>query len=90
MYNHAAYLSHSRAFVNRDRFFHGRADFGHAGLAAPHGFAATHGVHTGAFSGFGHGGAARAYSFRGRSSVGGGFHGGGMHAGGFHGGGGHR
>jgi hypothetical protein len=45
------------------------------------------GTHSGAFSGFDHGGTARGYSFGGRSSFGG-FHGGGF--GGFHGGGGRR
>jgi hypothetical protein len=62
------------------------------GLAgAQHGFAprgAGAGVHSGAFSGFDHGGTARGFSARGNSSFGGGFHGGG--GGGFHGGGGHR
>ena len=57
------------------------------------------GTHSGAFSGFNHGGAARGYSFGGRSSFGGshgggfgGLHGGGgFHGGGgSHGGGGHR
>ena len=47
------------------------------------------GLHSGAFSGFGHGGAVRGMSSRGQSSLGG-FHGGGFHgSGGFHGGGGH-
>jgi hypothetical protein len=45
------------------------------------------GTHSGAFSGFNHGGVARSYSSGGRSSFGG-FHGGG--GGGFHGGGGRR
>ena len=61
------------------------------GFASPRG---QQGTRSGAFSGFGHGGQARGFSSRGRSSFGGGgfrggggFHGGG---GGFHGGGGHR
>jgi hypothetical protein len=107
VYNHNAYVSHSRTFANHGNFDRGRADFGHAaafhaagfhggpaggpafhGAAEPHGVA---GVHSGAFSGFDHGGVARGFAFRGRSSFGGGFHGGGFHGGGrFHGGGGHR
>ena len=64
--------------------FHGGspADTFHGG--APSGGFAGHsqqGMHSGAFSGFDHGGATSANSFRGRSSFGGG---------GFHGGGGHR
>jgi hypothetical protein len=47
------------------------------------------GLHSGAFSGFGHGGSVRGMSSRGQSSLGG-FHGGGFHGGGFHGGGGRR
>jgi Protein of unknown function (DUF3300) len=93
MHDHTAYLAHSRAFADPGRLSHPGADFGRTGIlgggpAAMHGFAAPHGLHTGAFSGFGHGGIARAYSFRGQSSVGGKFRGGGFHAGGFHGGGG--
>ena len=51
------------------------------------------GVHSGAFSGYDHGGQTRSYSSRGGASMGGGggFHGGGGGGGGFHGGGGgHR
>jgi uncharacterized membrane protein YgcG len=101
MYNHATYISHSRTFANRNNFGHGvsgvnraagfRATSSSRGPSeAQHGFAATHsqaGVHSGAFSGFNHGGATMASSSRGRSSFGGGFHGGG---GGSHGGGGRR
>lgn len=96
-FDHHAYISRSRTFVGRGTAFHGGADFAHAGgfHGGPfHGFAAPHGqlgMHSGAFSGFDHGGVARAYSFRGGSSVAGGFHGGfagGFHGGGFHGGGG--
>jgi len=54
------------------------------GYAQPHGQS---GVHSGAFSGYDHGGQTRGFSARGNSSLGGGgFHGGG--GGGFHGGGG--
>jgi uncharacterized membrane protein YgcG len=42
------------------------------------------GMHSSAFSGFNHGGDARAFASRGRSSFGGGFHGGGSHGGGGH------
>ena len=71
-------------------FDHGGID--HAGVShggAPVG--APPGIHTGAFSGFNHGGIAGAYSARGQTSFqggAGGFHGGG--GGGFRGGGGHR
>jgi uncharacterized membrane protein YgcG len=82
IYDHHAYVSHSRAFGNRNGFGGGRAGVGHAGGGATHG-----GTHTGAFSGFSHGGDARAFSSRGRSSFGGGSHG---FGGGSHGGGGHR
>jgi hypothetical protein len=89
-FDHHPYISRSRTFVSRADGFHG---------GPFHGVAAAHdrlGVHSGAFSGFDHGGVARTYSFRGGSSIGsfhggfaGGFHGGGFHGGGFHGGGGH-
>src|ERR1700680_2441413 len=105
IYNHNTYVSHSRVFVNRNNFnraggfhggngFHGGATRGFAG--GQHGFATPHGqfgTHSGAFSGFNHGGVARGFSSRGQSSFGGGFHGGGgfCGGGGFHGGGGgHR
>ena len=89
-YNHNTYISHSRTIVNRNGFNHGGfhgGGGGHAGFGDSHGAA---GTHSGAFSGFDHGGMARSNSFRGQSSVGG-FHGGGFHGGGgggFHGGGG--
>jgi uncharacterized membrane protein YgcG len=60
---------------------------------AQHGFTASHsqaGMHSGAFSGFNHGGVTMANSSRGRSSFGGGGHMGGGHVGGGHGGGGRR
>jgi hypothetical protein len=80
------YVPHSREFGNHNGFDRGRGtDW------ANHGGGAS-GIHSGAFSGFNHGSAARTFSSRGRASIGGGFHGGGsFHAGGgFHGGGGHR
>ena len=101
-FDHHHYESHSRVFANRNQFnhaggFHGASGF-HGGQArgfagGQHGFAAPHGesgTHSGAFSGFNHGGVARGFSARGQSSFGGGFHGGsGLHSGGgFHGGGG--
>jgi hypothetical protein len=58
------------------------------GYAEPRGQS---GVHSGAFSGYDHGGETRSYSSRGGASMGGGgFHGGGGHGGGGHGGGGGR
>jgi hypothetical protein len=94
-YNHNTYTSHSRTIVNRNGFnstrgnfnhavdSHGRSTGGHEGLTSH----TQAGMHSGAFSGFDHGGAARSNSFRGQSSFGG-FHGGGFGGGGFHGGGG--
>jgi uncharacterized membrane protein YgcG len=89
IYNHNAYISHSRTIVDRNSFRANREDFnrGSASRASP-------GMRSGAFSGFNHGGMARANSFRGASSAGG-FHGGGFGGGhggggGFHGGGGGR
>lgn len=71
---------------------HGNGSVGHS---VPQGGFADHsqpGIHSGAFSGFNHGGVTRGYSTRGQSSLGGGFHGGGGFpgggGGGFHGGGG--
>lgn len=104
IYNHNTYISHSRTFVNRNSFAHGTEGRGgggfHGGGASEHGFGGgSHGfaarnsfggMHSGAFSGFDHGGIARGNSFGGRSSFGGGFHGGGGFGGGFHGGGGRR
>ena len=81
------YHSHSREFVDRNGFGGEHAALGHsAGSSwALHGTAP--GMHTGAFSGFNHGGDTMRLSARGRASFGGGLHGGG----GFHGGGGgHR
>jgi uncharacterized membrane protein YgcG len=86
VYNHNTYISRSRTIVNRNSYDSSRGNLNHA--ADTHGLNfASHsqeGIHSGAFSGFDHGGIARANSFRGQSSFGG-FHGGG---GGFHGGGG--
>jgi Protein of unknown function (DUF3300) len=90
VYNHNTYISHSTTFINRNNFNRaggrGFASSGH-GFATPH---AEAGTHSGAFSGFNHGGMARGFSSRGQSSFGGGFHGGGFGGGGFHGGGGGR
>jgi hypothetical protein len=99
-YNHNTYISHSRTIVNRNNFHSGRMNFnqgagrsfgGHEATRGPTGGHEVTGTHSGAFSGFGHGGIARGDSFRGQSSFGG-FHGGGggFHGGGGHGGGGHR
>jgi hypothetical protein len=85
------YLPHSREFGNRNANGSGRAEFDrsggflrgtaidHAGTGQSAPRAATSGVRSGAFSGFSHGGSARAFSSRGRASFGGGFHGGGGH-----------
>jgi hypothetical protein len=98
-FDHHHYESHSRVFINRDHFNRaGGFQGGNPGFhgSPQHGFAGTRterGTHSGAFSGFNHGGVARGFSARGQSSFGGGFHGGGFHGGGgggFHGGGGHR
>jgi hypothetical protein len=94
-YNHNSYVSHSRTIVNRNSFNSARGSFNRADSgfrgSSPHTSA---GTHSGAFSGFSHGGIARGNSFRGQSSFGGfhggGFHGGGFGGGGFHGGGGRR
>jgi Protein of unknown function (DUF3300) len=100
-FDHHHYESHSRIFVNREHFNAARGGFNRGGFRGASGFHAgdrgfaSHaqaGTHSGAFSGFNHGGVARGFSARGQSSFGGGFHGGGFHGGGggFHGGGGHR
>jgi hypothetical protein len=99
VYNHNTYISHSRTIVNRNNFHAGRTNFdrgpgrsfgGHEEFRGSAGSHAVTGMHSGAFSGFSHGGIARDNAFRGQSSFGG-FHGGGFHGGGggFHGGGGH-
>ncbi len=84
VFGHSPYISYSRSIVNRNDFRANREDFGHAGDSGR-----AEGTRSGAFSGFSHGGAARASSVRGQSSFGG-FHGGGFGGGGFHGGGGRR
>jgi hypothetical protein len=95
VYNHNTYISHSRSIVNRNNFH--SASFSHSSnfhsANSRGGNFGGHAAHSSAFSGFNHGGVARASSFRGHSSFGGGgFHGGGFHGGGggFHGGGGGR
>jgi hypothetical protein len=104
LFNHGAYISHSptiinRTTINRNNFnsrnmtrnnFNRSTTVNHG---AARGFAGSHGetgMHSGAFSGFDHGGNVRSFSSRGQGSLGGGFHGGGFHGGGGHGGGGHR
>jgi len=85
IFNHKAYISHSTTIVNRNSFNRGAG----RGFGGHEGFRGSTGMHTGAFSGFNHGGVARGNAFRGASSFGG-FHGGaggGFHGGGFHGGG---
>jgi hypothetical protein len=99
VYNHNTFISHSRTIVNRNSFRSSGANFNRAGdshgrsFGTSHGFNSAHvagGMHSSAFSGFNHGGIARANAFQGRSSFGG-FHGGGFHGGGgSHGGGGRR
>jgi hypothetical protein len=84
IYNHSAYMSHSRTIVDRSSIRANREDFNRASASR-----ASTGMRSGAFSGFDRGGMARASSFRGGSSFGG-FHGGGFGGGGFHGGGGRR
>src|SRR3984893_471269 len=96
--NHNTF-NHARANFNHGGGFQGRGPGGNPGfhgsspqhgfVAPQHGSAAPHvqpGGHSGAFSGFNHGGVTRGFSSRGQSSFGGGFHGGG----GLHGGGGGR
>jgi Protein of unknown function (DUF3300) len=97
VFDHARFYSRSRTFYNRDNFYRGGARAGvfnrgigprpfegsrpdARGFAEPRGQSNTR---SGAFSHYDHGGESRAYSSRGRSSMGG-F---GGHAGGGHGGG---
>ncbi len=91
------YAFHSRAFYDRNAYFHGEFRGGFRGGFAPgdrslRGFGAPAGRgavggHPGAFGGINHGAESRGFAARGRSSFGGGgFHGGG----GSHGGGGGR
>jgi hypothetical protein len=100
VYNHNTYISHSRTIVNRNNFHSagfGRSSNSRGGNFGRGGDFGSRGTRSSAFSGFNHGGFARASSFRGGSSFGGfhgggfggGFHGGGF-GGGFHGGGGGR
>jgi uncharacterized membrane protein YgcG len=90
------YVPHSREFGNHYASGRGGAGFDHSGgdsrggsyhyaggSGAFHG-GGSYGTHSSAFSGFNHGGDARAFSSRGRTSFGGGFHGGGSHGGGGH------
>jgi hypothetical protein len=105
LHDHVPYLSHGPTFAHRHD---GGAPFDHRagapdaigergperapGLAQPPRAHDREVAHTGAFSGFDHGGIVRGNSARGRSSLGEGFHtgglpGGGMRGGAFHGGG---
>jgi uncharacterized membrane protein YgcG len=100
LYGGRPYAFHSRAFYDRNAYFHGgfrgpggfdRGDRGMRGYGAPRGGEARGGVRggepRGGFGGVARGGDTRGFESRGRSSFGGGgFHGGG--GGGFHGGGG--
>jgi Protein of unknown function (DUF3300) len=86
VYNHNTFISHSRTIINRNSFHSSRANFNHAANVHAGGAAGHEGMHSGAFSGFNHGGIARANAFRGGSSFGG-SHGGGFQGGGGHGGG---
>jgi hypothetical protein len=92
-YNHAPYTSHSRTFDHRHDFDPGGEPSDHRGAhfgpgpvqlglgAAPFDHTAGRtGVHSGAFSGFDHGGVTRGYASRGQSSFGGGFNAGGLGA----------
>jgi uncharacterized membrane protein YgcG len=68
---------------NTNNFNHGQSGAQRGFGGAQHGPAGQSGMHSGAFSGFNHGGVSRGFSSRGRSSfAGGGFHGGGSHGGG--------
>ncbi len=86
-YDHHEFVSHSRDFghdgFHHGDFGHGHGDFGHGNFDhgsfghgnAFHGGSGFHGqsgTHSGAFGGFNHGGDARGFSSRGRSSFGGG------------------
>jgi len=89
-FNHDNGFSGAHADFNRSADFARTSSFGHTAGAAALNYRIPAGLHTGAFSGFNHGGDAGAFADRGRSSFGGGFRGaGGFYGGGgFHGGGG--
>jgi hypothetical protein len=107
-FDHHHFVSHSLTFghfrpAGGAGAFRGTGSVTHVGGFRGNGFAPGGGgqrgaslgaMHSSAFSGFNHGGIAKAYSARGASSVAAsheGFQGGGFHGGGFHGGGGgHR
>ena len=99
MYDHHAFVSHSRTFdrggFNRGNFARGGVNHGNAfhggrlggGASGFHGSSAPHfqpGTRSSAFSGFDHGGNARGFSSRGHSSFGGGSRGGSHGGGGRH------
>jgi hypothetical protein len=95
-FDHHAYVSHSRDFGHEGFHhgdfgrsgahgggFHGASNFhGGSGFHGGSSFHGQSGTHSGALSGFDHGGSVRGFSSRGRSSFGGGSHGGGFHGGG--------
>ena len=89
-------LNHGGGFHGGNTFHggdvHGNGFVGHSAPQAGLSGHAQPGAHSGAFSGFNHGGVTQGFSNRGQASFGGGFHGrGGFHGGdggGFHGGGG--
>lgn len=88
------YYHYGPAFFNRGAYYRGYSGFTRPYARDPRaarGFGsprADHGVRSGMFSGYNHGGTSRSFSARGQGSFGGGFHGGGFGGGGFHGGGG--
>jgi Protein of unknown function (DUF3300) len=93
IYNHNTYISHSRTIINRNNFNRGNfshnnfnhGNFNHGNAFHGSGHSSFHpqpGTHSGALTGFDHGGNVRGFSSRGRSSFGGGSHGGGFHGGG--------
>jgi Protein of unknown function (DUF3300) len=77
-FNHNNF-NHNTNNFNHNNFNHGQAGAQHGFGGAQHGFSGQSGMHSGAFSGFNHGGVSRGFSARGQSSFhgGGGFHGGG-------------
>jgi hypothetical protein len=78
IFNHNTYITHSRTFINRNYFrsdvgdfaggFHPAPAFHGAPVVVPRG---SPGMHSGAFSGFGHGAVAKRYAFGGKASFGG-------------------
>ncbi len=84
-------FDHGHADFRHGSGFHQSRNSGARGFSTPqHNFGGQHGlvqhgqtgIHSGAFSGFNHGGVTGSFSNRGHASFGSGFHGGGGHAGG--------